>query len=300
MTAITATDAAADPLVASAHDAAPVAVARREGLGVMVWVSIGWLVLLALAALLADWLPLADPADTRSGIPLSVPTSHNLLGTDQLGRDLLARTVYGARVSIVVGLAAVLISSVVGGVIGLLAGYFKRKVEAVSIFGADVLMAFPTMLLAASIVAFTDSRGLPTVVLAIALIYLGPTIRIVRALTLTFANREFVLAARSLGATNARVIRREIMPNVVPTLLSMMIVAVAGAVVAEGGLAYLNLSVAPPTPTWGSMIAAGKPKLDISLYPVLVPGGALFLTVLSLTLIGDAIQKRQARGIGAI
>jgi peptide/nickel transport system permease protein len=245
-------------------------------------------------------LPLFDPSDTHAGIPLSVPTSHNLLGTDALGRDLLSRTIYGARISIIVGLAAVLLSSLVGGLIGLLAGYYKHHVESLTLFAADVLMAFPTMLLAASIVAFTDSRGLLTVVLAIALIYLGPTIRIVRALTLSISNREFVIASRSLGASNARIVRREIMPNVVPTLSSMMIVAVAGAIVAEGGLAYLNLSVAPPTPTWGAMIAAGKPRLDVSLYPVLVPGGALFLTVLSLTLIGDAIQKRQARNIGAI
>lgn len=279
---------------------APVVAMERRGLGIMVWLSIGWLVLLSLSALLADVLPLADPADTRAGIPLSIPTGQNWLGTDQLGRDLLSRTIYGARVSIVVGVAAVLISSFVGGIIGLAAGYFRRRLETVSIFSADVLMAFPTVLLAASIVAFTQSRGLVTVVGAIALIYLGPTIRIVRALTLSIATREFVLAARSLGATNARVLRREIAPNVIPTLLSMMIVAVAGAVVAEGGLAYLNLSVAPPTPSWGSMIAAGQPKLDESLYPVLIPGGALFLTVLSLTLIGDAIQKRQGRDIGAI
>ncbi|MCB0998596.1 MAG: ABC transporter permease [Acidimicrobiales bacterium] len=275
-------------------------VLHPEPLGIAVWLSVAWLGLLCLGALLADVLPLADPADTRAGIPLSIPTGQNWLGTDQLGRDLLSRTIHGARVSIVVGVAAVLISAVVGGVIGLAAGYFKRRVDTVSIFGADVLMAFPTVLLAASIVAFTDSRGFTVVVLAIALIYLGPTIRIVRALTLTIANREFVLAARSLGATNARVLRREIAPNVIPTLLSMMIVAIAGAVVAEGGLAYLNLSVAPPTPTWGAMIAAGKPKLDESLYPVLVPGGALFLTVLSLTLIGDAIQKRHGRNLGAI
>ncbi len=286
----------------AASDAAPVddGVLHPEPLGLAVWLSMAWLTLLCLAAALADVLPLYDPADTRAGIPLSIPTGQNWLGTDQLGRDLLSRTIFGARVSIVVGVAAVLLSAVVGGVIGLAAGYFKRRVDTVSIFGADVLMACPTVLLAASIVAFTDSRGFLVVVLAIALIYLGPTIRIVRALTLTISNREFVLAARSLGATNARVLRREIAPNVVPTLLSMMIVAIAGAVVAEGGLAYLNLSVAPPTPTWGAMIAAGKPKLDESLYPVLVPGGALFLTVLSLTLIGDAIQKRHGRNLGAI
>jgi len=269
-------------------------------MGVVVWLCIGWLVSLSLAAVFADSLPLYQPIDTRAGPPLSIPTAHNWLGTDQLGRDLLSRTIYGARVSIVVGIAAVLLSSLVGGLVGLLAGYFKRRVEVVTLFGADVLTAFPTLLLAASIVALTQSRGLATVVVVIALIYLGPTIRIVRAVTLSVASREFVLAAQSLGATNARVIRREILPNVVPTLLSMMIVAVAGAIVAEGGLAYLNLSVAPPQPTWGSMIAAGKPKLQESLYPVLVPGGALFLTVLSLTLIGDHIQKRQARNLGAI
>lgn len=291
-------------MVGAAHDSAVTiaddGVLKKDRLGISVWCSVAWLALLMASAVFADLLPLYDPADTRAGIPNSVPTSQNWLGTDSLGRDLLSRTIYGARVSLVVGITAVLLSSVVGGLIGMVAGYYKRKVEAVTLFGADVLMAFPTLLLAASIVAFTDSRGLITVVLAIALIYLGPTIRIVRALTLSTANREFVLAARSVGATNARIIRREIMPNVVPTLMSMMIVAVAGAIVAEGGLAYLNLSVAPPTPTWGAMIAAGKPKLDESLYPVLVPGAALFLTVLSLTLIGDAIQKRQARNTGAI
>lgn len=272
----------------------------RQRWGLAVWLSVAWLVVLTAAAVLADVLPLYDPTDTKAGIPLSIPTSQNWLGTDSIGRDLLSRTIYGARVSIIVGLAAVFLSAVVGGAVGLVAGYFRRWFETGSTFFADVLMAFPTMLLAASIVAFTDSRGIGVVVLAIALIYLGPTIRIVRAITLSFATREFVLAARALGARHRRVIGREIMPNVLPTLMSMMVVAVAGAIVAEGGLAYLNLSVAPPTPTWGGMIAAGKSSLDTSLYPVLVPGAALFLTVLSLTLIGDAIQKRQGRNLGAI
>ena len=223
-----------------------------------------------------------------------------MLGTDALGRDLLSRTIHGARVSLVVGVAAVLLSTLVGGSIGLIAGFYRRKVEAVTLFVADVLLAFPALLLAVSIVAFTDSRGIVTVVLAIALIYLGPTIRIVRALTLTIANREYVLAARAVGARNRRLITREVMPNVFPTMMSLGVVAIAGAMVAEGGLAYLNLSVAPPKPTWGSMMAAGKAKLDESLYPVLVPAGAMFLTVLALTLIGDAIQKRQGRDLGAI
>lgn len=272
----------------------------KQRLGIAVWASIAWLAVLVFCAIFADVLPLADPADTRAGIPLSVPTSDNWLGTDALGRDLLSRVIHGARVSIVVGVSAVLVSSVVGGLIGMLAGYFRRKVETTTLFLADVLMAFPTLLLAASIVAFVDSRGAVTVVAAIALIYLGPTIRLVRALTLTLSNREFVLAARSLGATNRRVILREVMPNVIPTVSSMMVVAVAGAIVAEGGLAYLNLSVPPPTPTWGAMIASAQSTLDESLYPLIAPGAALFLTVLSLTLIGDAVNKRNARNLGAI
>mgnify|MGYP006268305943 FL=1 len=282
------------------HDDTPTDALPTPGYGFVFWICVAWLVALALAAAFADLLPLHDPADIHAGIPLSVPTSTNLLGTDQLGRDLLARTIYGARVSTVVALAAVLVSSIVGGTIGLVAGFFRRKVETITLFGADVLMAFPTLLLAASIVAFSDSRGIVTVVAAIALIYLGPTIRIVRALTMSIANREFVIAARSLGATNGRIIRREILPNVLPTVMSMMVIAIAGGVAAEGGLAYLNLSVAPPQPTWGAMIAASKDKLDQSLYPVLIPGMALFLTVLSLTLIGDTVQKRQARNSGAI
>jgi peptide/nickel transport system permease protein len=278
----------------------PISTPRRRPWGVAVWISVGWLVTLAVVAALADLLPLYDPYDTNAGIPLSVPTSQNWLGTDALGRDLLSRTIYGARVSLVVGVSAVLLSSVLGGAIGLVAGFFRRHVESATLFAADVLMAFPALLLAASIVAFTGSRGMVTVVLAIALIYLGPTIRLVRAGTLSVGSREFVLAARSLGAKPGRIIRREVLPNVLPTVMALAVIAIAGAIVAEGGLAYLNLSVPPPQPTWGAMIAAGKSSMEESLYPILVPGGALFLTVLSLTLIGDAVQKRQARNIGAI
>ena len=282
------------------HDDDHAVASSEHRWGVAAWCSFAWLIGLALVAIFADLLSLHDPYDTRAGIPLSVPTSQNWLGTDQLGRDLLSRTIYGARVSLVVGVSAVLISSVLGGVLGLMAGYYKRHVESATLFGADVMMAFPTLLLAASIVAFTGSRGIVTVVLAIALIFLGPTIRVARAGTLSVVNREYVLAARTLGARSGRIIRREVFPNVFPTLTALMVLAVAGAIVAEGGLAYLNLSVAPPRPTWGAMIAAGKPKMDESLYPILVPGGALFLTVLSLTLIGDAVQQRQARNIGAL
>jgi peptide/nickel transport system permease protein len=263
-------------------------------------IAIGWLIALSLVALFADVLPFADPKDTRAGKPLSGPSWHNWLGTDQLGRDLFSRSVYGARVSIVVGIAAVLLSCVVGGCVGLFAGYSRRRADTVIMFLVDVLLAFPALLLAVSIVAFTNSRGPVTVVFAIALIYLGPTVRIVRGLTLNVGKNDFVLAARAIGSKNSRVIRREILPNVLPSILSLAIVAIAGAMVAEGGLAYLNLSVAPPTPTWGAMMASGVSKLDRSVYPAVVPAGAMFLTVLALTVIGDHLQQRGNREGGAI
>ena len=261
--------------------------------GIGMWIAVGWLAALSLAAFFADLLPLADYKDTKAGEPLTGFSPTNLLGTDSLGRDLLSRVVYGARVSILVGIGAVILSSVVGGMIGLLAGYFRGKSEKAIMFFTDVLLAFPALLLAIGVVTFTQSRGPLTVVGVIALIYLGPTIRLVRGLTISVREREYILIARALGAKNARIIFREVMPNVIPALLSIAVVAVAGAIVAEGGLAYLNLSVAPPAPTWGSMMAAGVGRvMKQSLYPSLVPASVMFLTVFSLMFIGDRLQER--------
>jgi peptide/nickel transport system permease protein len=268
----------------------------RNGPGLVNMVAILWLTLLVAAAVFADLLPLADPADTRAGIPLSVPTSTNWLGTDKLGRDLLSRVIYGSRVSIIVGVGAVLLSSVVGTTLGLVAGVYRGRVDRVIMLTIDILLAFPALLLAVAIVAFTDQRGVPNVVLAIAIIYLGATVRIVRGVTLSIVGKEFVTAARMIGARTPRIVTREVLPNVLPTILSLTSVAIAGAIVAEGGLAYLNLSVAPPTPTWGGMMASGLGAVDQSLYPAMVPAIAMFLTVLSLTLLGDHLQTTNARG----
>ena len=288
-------------IVGQSSDATPDSTTPKRGFGVGMWIAIGWLSLLAAAALLADILPLADYKDTKAGKPLSGVSATNWLGTDSLGRDLLSRVVHGARVSILVGVGAVLLSSVVGGLIGLLAGYFRGRYEAVIMFFTDVMLAFPALLLAIGVVTFTQSRGPLTVVGVIALIYLGPTIRLVRGLTISVREREYILIARALGAKNARIIFREVMPNVVPAMLSIGVVAVAGAIVAEGGLAYLNLSVAPPSPTWGSMMAAGVGRvMKQSLYPALVPAGVMFLTVFALMLIGDRLQERSQTREGVL
>lgn len=276
-------------------DTAPVTDVATVKMSFLTRCALVWLGAITLLAVLADFLPLADPENTLAGRPMSGISRHNWLGTDQIGRDLLSRTIFGARVSIIVGIASVLVSSVVGGLIGLLSGYLRGNVDRVTTFLIDVLLAFPALLLAVSVVAFTDSRGPATVIGAIALISLGPTVRIVRGLTLTLSQREFVLASRALGARSLRIVLRELLPNILPSIYALAVVAVAGAMVAEGGLAYLNLSVAPPTPTWGGMMASGILKLNRSLLPALVPAGAMFLTVLSLALVGDHVQSATSR-----
>lgn len=264
---------------------------RRFDAGV--WLAAGWLTVVVAAATFADALPLANPSDTTAGPPLSRPNASNLLGTDQLGRDLLARAVYGSRVSITVAVVAVVAVVLVGGGAGLVAGYSRhRPVAHILMWGADVLLAMPATLLAIVVVTFSQSRSTVVVAVAVALVYLAPTMRITRTLAAAVSTNEYVLVADALGARRRRIIIREVLPNVAPAVASFAPLALGGAIVAEGGLAYLNLSVAPPTPTWGAMIAAGVTRLDDSAYPALVPAAALFLTVLALTVVGDRLDRR--------
>lgn len=269
-------------------------VARRESLGVVFWVSVGWLVLIAVLALLADLLPLADYTDTRAGTPRAGPSVHNLLGVDGLGRDLLSRVIYGARVSLAVGLMSILLGLVVGGTLGLIAGYFRGRLDSLIMGVMDMLLAFPALVLAMAIVTFMaeGKANLFHVTLAIGVLSIPPIARIVRANTLTFAQREFVMAARTLGAKDSRIIVREILPNVLPPVFAFSLIAVALAIVAEGALAFLALSVQPPTPTWGGMINEARALLQDAPHVAFMPAAAMFLTVLALNFAGDSLRSR--------
>lgn len=260
-------------------------------LGLLFWLSVGWLALIALLAVLADALPFHDPTVPGVGPAREGPNGQTWLGSDALGRDILARTVYGARVSLVVGFSAIAASLLIGGTIGLLAGYFRGRFETVVMGAVDVLLAFPALVLGLALVSFLGP-SLGTVTLAIAVLSIAPIARIIRANTLTFAQREFVLAARTLGARNRRIIVSEILPNVLPAALSFALVAVAVAIVAEGALAFLGLSVPPPQPTWGSMINEGRTILEDAPHVSFVPSGAMFLTVLALNFAGDSLRAR--------
>jgi peptide/nickel transport system permease protein len=272
--------------------AEPATVAKRSvwrELGAGFWVSSGFVVLVVAAAILAPVLPIQDP-NAIASLPKQGPSIHHLLGTDDLGRDLLARTIWGARVSLVVGFASVTFGFLLGGALALAAGYYRGAVDGVLSFFTTVILAFPALVLALAVITFLG-RSLLNVTLVIGFIGIPVVYRIVRANTLTFSQREFVLSARSLGASNKRILVREILPNVLPAALALSLVGVAVAIVTEGALAFLGLSVPPPTPTWGGMIAEGLNVLQQDPWISLVPAFAMLLLVLSLNFAGDRLRS---------
>jgi len=248
--------------------------------------------LLLSAALLAQWLPLPDPANDTDYTQLSIPPSlTHWLGTDDVGRDLLSRIIWGARISLTVGLSATLIGLFVGGVLGLSSGYFRGYYEEAVLWLIDVILSLPPLVAAMTISAVLGP-SLTNVTLAIAFIKIPAFARVTRAATLGYANREFVLAAHSLGASHRDVLLRELLPNVFLAVGTYGLTSVAIAIATEGGLAFLGLSVPPPAASWGALIAQGRPVLAEAPHVALVPALVMFVTVLALNVIGDASRKR--------
>lgn len=255
-----------------------------------------WLTILVLSAALADLLPLAEARDTAATLTepaLARPDlfSGHPLGTDNQGLDLLGGIIYGARVSLIVGLGAVTIGLLVGGLLGLVAGYYRGRVEAVINLGSDALIAFPPLILLLALVAVLEP-SVRNVTLGLALLSIPIYVRLARANTLRFVGRDFVRMARALGGRDRRILFREVMPNVASPLISYGFVVVAVLIVAEASLSYLGLSVQRPAPTWGNLIAAGEDGFDRNPHLVFAPGIVLFLTVFSLNRIGEAARSR--------
>ena len=282
----------------------------RKKLGGAFWVSAGWLGLIALLALLAPILPLRSPdvgvkvdRDTGAVCPENTPDPNCTLlsleapfvnpdvplGTNKLGRDMLSMVIWGGRTSLLVGFASIFFGIVIGGAVGLLAGYRKGRTEAGLMGCMDVMLAFPPLILALAIVTFRDDKSVSTIVLALGIVAIPSIARLVRANTIQYTEREFVMAARTLGAKDFRIVMREVVPNVVPAVISFSILGVAVAIVAEGFLAFLGLSV--DEVTWGQMINDARSDFTDYPYLILIPSTVLTLTVMTLNLMSDQLRK---------
>lgn len=261
------------------------------------WLCATWLVLLVLAAVCAPVLPLGEHMDIASTLDDPALERPNVfsaypLGTNNFGLDLLARVLYGARASLVVAVAAVLIGMLVGGALGIAAGFFRKTADAVIGVFTNSLLAVPPLILLIALAAVLSSN-LRNLSFALSLLALPAMIRMARASTLAFAQREFVLAARAMGASRFRLMTRELLPNVFLTLASYAMVVISALIVAEASLSFLGLGIEPPNPSWGNMIAEGEGNaFEEDPHVVLVPGVVLFLTVFSFNLLGEKARKR--------
>ena len=267
--------------------------AVRRRLGVSFWLAIGWLVAVAFVAVFAPSLPFADPTKVAFGGPRESPSLDAWFGTDALGRDVFSRTMHGARISLAVGGFAIVFGMVIGGSLGILAGYFRGRLDQTVGFVFFVLLSFPALVLAILITA-TLERSLMVVSLTIGILAVAPVGLLARASTLVYAEREFVSAARVLGARHGRIIVRELLPNVVIPMGALTLLGMAVAVVAEGSLAFLGLSVAGDEAiSWGKMIVdgAGLRDLQNATHVAMFPVAIMFVTVLALNFAGDRIRQ---------
>jgi peptide/nickel transport system permease protein len=244
---------------------------------------------LLIAALFAERVAPYGPAVVHVQDRLQGPSGTYLLGTDELGRDLLSRLIYGARISLAVGVIAVGIAASIGIPLGLAGGYYGGLADSAIMRGLDGVLAFPTVILALAIItALGPSVG--NAMIAIGIVYVPRFARIVRGSVLSLKEKEFVEAARASGATNAYVMLRVLLPNCLSPLLVMASVLFADAILTEAALSFLGLGVQPPTPSWGAMLDTGRRYLDQTAWYSFSAGAAIFLAVLSLNLLGDGLR----------
>jgi len=260
------------------------------------WLSIVWMGLIVSGAVFADLLPLAESRDVSKALLEPIDLRPNLfsrhpLGTDGQGLDILGGILYGGRVSLAIGVGAIVIGVAVGMLLGVSAGHYRGWLDRTISFVTDSMLAFPPLVFLLAVVAAFNPT-IVTVTLALAVLAIPTYIRLARANTLVHAQREFVLAARALGERDRSIVWRELVPNVALPVASFSVLLVAAFIVAEASLSFLGLSVTRPNPTWGNMIAAAQDDFRTIPHGVFTPGAVLFMTVLALNRIGDAARLR--------
>ncbi|MCX5832721.1 MAG: ABC transporter permease [Deltaproteobacteria bacterium] len=240
-------------------------------------------------SLLAPWIAPYDPGAIDLKLVLMPPSVAHLLGTDQLGRDVLSRMIWGAKISLKVGFAATGLAIFIGTILGAIAGYYGRWVDAVIMRFVDIMLCFPTFFLILAVIAFLEP-SIWNIMIVIGLTgWMGIT-RLVRADFTSLRERDFVLAARGIGAGDFRIILVHILPNAMASVLVAATLGVAGAILTESALSFLGIGVQPPTPSWGNILTAGKDNIDIAWWLSLYPGLAILLTVLGYNLLGEGIR----------
>jgi len=249
------------------------------------------LVIITAAILCAVFAELIAPYDPQSQAyaQLEAPTLGHPLGTDNLGRDLLSRLVFGARISLLVGLASVTMAAIAGITLGVLAGYYGGWVDMLVMRYVDVQWAFPNFIIAVALVAIFG-LGLQNVILAIALAYVDDFARVIRAMVLAVKQEEYVVAGRALGVGDIRLMAKHIFPNAMPPVIVQASVFVAAAILTEATLSFLGLGVSPLTPTWGSILNDARDYFSSAWWLGTFPGVAIMLVVLSMNFVGDAIR----------
>lgn len=280
----------------------------RGKLARMSWLTricASWVVLIVTAAIFADLIPgLPDP--NYQGFLFGYdkigegPSSRHWLGTDSVSRDILARVIYGARVSLIFAASAVASGLLFGGVIGSLAGFARGKVDGAIGFGIDVMLALPGLVIYIFFITMIGKFGLLWMCLVVSVLVIAPYARVARANALTVSNREFVTAARSIGTNKARILFREVIPNVYPTLFAYALVSMGVLIILEATLSFLGIGMPIPTSSWGNMIAESRRDLAINVWPCVWPAVTLILTVFSINIVADWIRKDMAARTSAL
>lgn len=257
----------------------------------MALLGLGILVILVLLALFADVIADYDTVVIKQNLAnrLKGPSAEHWLGTDEFGRDIFARLVHGARVSLKVGIIAVGISIILGGILGALAGFYGGRIDNIIMRIMDVFLAVPSILLAIAIVSALGP-SIINLMVAISISSVPRYARIVRASVLSIRDQEFVEAARAIGANNARIIFRHIIPNSLAPVIVQGTLGVASAILSTAGLSFIGLGIQPPAPEWGSMLSGGRQYLRYAWWVTTFPGVAIMITILSLNLLGDGLR----------
>ena len=245
--------------------------------------------LFILIAIFAEVIAPYPSEDMHPEISLQPPSAQHLAGTDEFGRDVFSRVIYGARISLMVCVISVGLCSIVGLILGLAAGYFGGWIDLIIMRIVDPLFAFPVVLLAIAVVAVLGP-GLKNATIALAIIFTPSYARVARAAALMVMHEQYVEAARSLGASNDRIMRRELVPNMMPALIVQTTLLFAIAIVVEAGLSFLGLGAQPPEPSWGTMLRTGRDFLEIAPWLAIAPGVAIFVSVLGFNLVGDWLR----------